>query len=279
MTDAPSAETQLQIATYFLSLSPSGEVDQVLADVQKLVDSSVLNDDVIASILAKYNVEQMTPSKDPEGNGILVSEFGQVSQNEFVDPNTGRILEFNHRTRKFVKDTGKKAEALSADSEAYRAAFQKAAGDYLSKHFKPGKGVVTVYGQNGSTHVCISAVSTKLSAYWTGGWKSQYSIDTSSKKTATLKGNVKVNVHYFEDGNVQLHTNLDKSSDITVGDPTSTGEAVAKAIMEIESNFQNAMEEKYVAMEPTFKNIRRFLPISGTKMNWNMAAHSLLDQK
>jgi len=81
----------------------------------------------------------------------------------------------------------------------------------------------------------------------TGGWKSYYTLDVSSTGSKKLAGNIKVVVHYFEDGNVQLHTDMEQSQDVSVGDAEATGKAVAKAISNMESSFQSNLEEMYVS--------------------------------
>lgn len=45
-------------------------------------------------------------------------------------------------------------------------------------------------------------------------------------------------MHYFEDGNVQLHTNYDRVASVNVGTPEETAKEVSKALSKIESDFQ-----------------------------------------
>lgn len=272
-----SPEQKLNIATYFIMSSPTGEVDDVLADVNKLVaDSSVLTDDAIARILKEYNMEQMVCANDTEGNPVLVSSHGKVSDNEFLDPSTGRVLKFDHRKRMFTEATDKK-QSLESGVEAVRAAVEAEMKTYAENMYKSGKCNTAVYGSDdGNLTICVSGANIHLGNFWTGGWKAVYTVNVTSK--SDLKGSIKVNVHYFEDGNVQLHTAIDKSESITFGSPEDTAKDVAKAIETIESDFQNNLEEMYVNMHrTTFKSMRRFLPINRLPMNWTTAAHSLAE--
>jgi len=83
-------------------------------------------------------------------------------------------------------------------------------------------------------------------------------------------------VHYFEDGNVQLHAAIEKNVKINVADEASTAAGLVKAIQRMETDYQAALEEMYVDMhDTTFKAMRRFLPISKMPMTWNVAAHSI----
>jgi hypothetical protein len=46
-----------------------------------------------------------------------------------------------------------------------------------------------------------------LKNFWSGKWASTWSLSTSEEvDNATLSGEVKIHVHYFEDGNLQMQT-------------------------------------------------------------------------
>jgi len=271
-----SAESKLAIATYFMSSAPPGEVKEVLADCQKLVgDSSVLTSAAVNTILSNYNTTNMVPGKDSEGNAVLPAAVGKRDENNFVDPATGRVVTFNHNLNTFTASG--ETVSMPENVKKYRDAVDAEMGKYIATHFNSGKCATATFGSDdGTLTICVSSQNTKLSAYWTGGWKSYYTLDVSSTGSKKLAGNIKVVVHYFEDGNVQLHTDMEQSQDVSVGDAEATGKAVAKAISNMESSFQSNLEEMYVNMHrSTFKSMRRFLPLNGQPMNWNPAAHSI----
>jgi capping protein alpha len=271
-------EQKINIATYFLMSSPTGEVDSVLTDVRKLVnDDNVFDDVAQAKILRAYNCEQLVAAKDPEGDGsIIVSAHGQVADDQYVDPSTGRVLRFDHKKRTFLDVTEKK-QVLAPAVQGYRDAVDKHVKQYVSGAYKNEKCTVGVYGSDkGVLTICLSAANVNLGNFWTGGWRATYTLDVSGRGSKSLKGSIKVNVHYFEDGNVQLHTNIDQDAKIDVGAEDDTGKEVAAAINKIETDFQSNLEEMYVNMHrTTFKAMRRFLPITKQPMNWNVAAHQI----
>lgn len=271
-----SPEQKLSIATYFIMSSPVGEVDFVTADTQKLMDDDVLNDDAVVNILKEYNIEQLTKAVTPDGHSSIVSSYGMVTANEFLDPTCGKVLTFDHKTRQFTGETEKKS-TVPDDVDAQRKGVQEAMNLYLERKYKSGKACCVVYGSDtGAITVCISASNTKISSYWTGAWKSIYSFSSSSAGDTEMTGNIKVHVHYFEDGNVQLHSAFEKKVSVVVGEPGVTGKSVAKTIDNIESDFQSSLEKMYVDMhEKTFKEMRRFLPITKQPMKWNSNAHGV----
>jgi len=276
-------DQKLNIATYFLMSSPTGEVDDVVTDVMKLADRAIVSESALEKVLKDYNCENMVWAADPEDSkapSILVSAYGQVSANSYLDANSGRVLTFDHRKRKFTGVSDKK-QVLGGDVAPYRDAISKSVSEYLGKQYKSGKVVSAVYGaDSGQVTICISAKNVNLANFWSGGWRGVYTINVGKKGSPSeLKANVKVQVHYFEDGNVQLHTNIDKTASINVGSEEETAKDIAKALGKIETDFQANLEEMYVNMHrTTFKAMRRFLPITKQPMTWSVAAHSLASE-
>jgi len=272
-----SPEQKLSIATYFIMSSPVGEVDFVLADTKKLIGSDeILSKTAITNILKEYNIDLMCTAPTSDGPA-MVSSYGMVSDTEFVDPKTGKVLVFDHLRREFTSSSDSK-QALDSSIDDLRKAVQKKVDEYVSNTYKEGKCVPVVYGaDNGDITICLSAVNTKISAYWTGGWNSVFTFNCSTKSDAELNGDVKAHVHYFEDGNVQLHTAINKKVTVKVDDDHSvTADSVIKAISKIETDYQSSLEEMYVDMHRnTFKEMRRFLPISKQPMEWTPFAHGV----
>lgn len=132
-----------------------------------------------------------------------------------------------------------------------------------------------------------------------------YEVSVSSTGDKILKGKIKVNVHYFEDGNVQLNTVLEKQlalkvTDVRVPSPSlsffffdrvfsfvfgvwqnvsATAKLVVAGIEQMDSGFHQQLEEFYVNMNAnTFKAMRRFLPVTRKPMEWNSNAHKLASE-
>lgn len=80
-----------------------------------------------------------------------------------------------------------------------------------------------------------------------------------------------MDVHYFEDGNVQLNTEAMKAAFVTAdsGRPESVAAVAVKAIEDLEALYQSDLEDNYYAMDSTtFKALRRVLPITRNKVDW-----------
>ncbi|GAA5930490.1 Cap1p [Sporobolomyces koalae] len=105
------------------------------------------------------------------------------------------------------------------------------------------------------------------SNYWTGRWRSKYVVD---HETGTLEGTAMINIHYYEQGNVQLSTTLTSKSQLS---PSPTPEQIVAAIKASEQSFSSSLSSTYsVLSDDTFKGLRRALPKTRSKIDWNKAS-------
>jgi len=263
----------IQIANSFLLASPPGEFMEVVTDVRGLLpDDSLINDSAPATF-REWNTDQMLQVKSPKGNHeVLISKYGEVNNAEYLDPRGNCVIQYDHIRQEVVGSRAIEGE-LDRSVEDYRSAFDKAADAYLQEHYINGG--CTVYGgkQGGNTNitVCISSSKFNPNNFWNGRWRSVWQCTFSGSGKVTLKGNIKLQVHYYEDGNVQLNSNTDKTGSANGGDPTTAATNAIKQIKRIEAEFQAALDHSYNIMgDTTFKALRRTLPITKKKMDWDM---------
>lgn len=87
--------------------------------------------------------------------------------------------------------------------------------------------------------------------------------------SGTLEGSIKVDVHYYEDGNVRLLTNKSVSASV----PSSTGAGIAKEIAAAEKKYQEELNRGFTSLsEGAFKGLRRQLPVTRQKIEWDKVA-------
>ena len=93
-----------------------------------------------------------------------------------------------------------------------------------------------------------------------------------------LTGKVSCNVHYFEDGNVQLDDKVVFQHEIS-GEASEAGKEFAAKVHESEGGFMAKLEEIFQNMTSNvLQGLRRRLPITQKKFDWDNLAVAGLAQ-
>jgi len=109
------------------------------------------------------------------------------------------------------------------------------------------------------------------SNFWSGRWRARYTIDL---ELGLVNGKVLVNVHYYEQGNVQLQTMHTPSLSLPAPHPLPATDQTAFKLLKLievqEGEYQQSLVGVYSDMsEKTFKGLRRALPMTRSKMDWD----------
>jgi len=244
--------------------SPPGEFIEVVTDVRALLPNESMINESAPRTFREYNTEQMVQVDSP-GNPhkVLITKYGEVADGEYLDPKGGQVITFDHIRQEVTGKRGISGE-LDSSLEGLRSAFEKASFDYVTQHYPHG--TTTVYGKEGKIIVCISSARFNPANFWNGRWRSVWTFHDGE-----LVGHFKIVVHYYEEGNVQLITDTTQRTTITEsGNPDTVASAAVKAITKVEQAFQQSLEASYNTMgDTTFKALRRALPITRQKFDWN----------
>lgn len=268
MSESLSVENKISIASSFLLESPPGEFNDVFNDVRTLVNHDEALKKGIQPAVEKYNMEQLLLVKSPEGgHNVIISEYAQIEENKFVDIKTKTTFTLDHLH--LTTEAGEPYE-IPEENEVKRAAIDEACQLYLSEHFP--EGVCNVFFKNGNFYICIVDNKFKPSSFWNGKYRSIWTVPGD---TAKVKGVARVNVHYFEDGNVQLNTTHDFDANVEIKeDLKAYAKSLVQEIQKLETALQTSINVMYQSLaDETFKSLRRSLPITKSKIDWHKIAN------
>ncbi|KAL6964734.1 hypothetical protein U1Q18_035792 [Sarracenia purpurea var. burkii] len=145
---------------------------------------------------------------------ILISSFGEIDENEYLDPRTAQVARIDHVNQVCTKVRPASDEELpSAYVEDYRCAIDIEIMKYVGEAYP--KGVCSVYcvrgkdveepGSDFELVVVISAARHSPQNFCNGSWRSMWNVEFKDDvQIVELRGRMLVGAHYFEEGNVQL---------------------------------------------------------------------------
>jgi len=263
-----SPEEKANIAQDFIVHSPPGEVEIVCKDVRVLLDDDDSYAEGMLSALSKFRQAQFTPV-EVNGNQVLVTQYGLVdpSAKRFIDPRSKSSFVYNFSSQQVSDIKSLEDDEMDDNMEVYRSEIDEAVRAYVEDYFQTG--VVTVYSRESSVIVCIEAHKYSPDNFWNGKWRSEYNVKIEGGE-AKLTGLLKTQVHYYEDGNVQLVNSKECKEILPISTEKQLAEDIAKLLQKFEYDYQLAMITNYQSMSSgTFKALRRQLPVTRSKIDWN----------
>jgi len=270
---AVSTEDVKRIVNSFLLNAPPGEFHEVVTDVRGLLNNDALLNELAPTSFKEYNTEQMLVLAVPnQTHKVLVTKFNEVSGEEYLDTTGKQIVTFDHFKQEITGTRPAGDNEINAEIEPWRSAAEKKLLEYVTSYYDNGSGAVFASKDAKGNVVVTFTISSALfngSNFYNGRWRSVWTATFVPGKAATLTGNIRINVHYYEDGNVQLNTNATRKDTVQAVKPDTFAEALAKAVLQHETELQNQLEQNYEKMNSTtFKALRRALPITAQKIQW-----------
>ena len=299
--DEVSNEEKLQIAQHFLLSSPPGQFHEILTDVKKLLPDDLLTEQLATGIAHSYNIKTCKVVTAPSGSKTVLCPASEIDATHYIDPTTGAPFGIDHLT--LISTTSADDECTipssSPNVEHRRVQLQDAIKLYLTEAYPSEESGAAVCIQHGNKLVVtMTGERTNLRNFWSGRITSTWIIESSTtdgqiidlsslsltesnKIDVSIVGDMKIHAHYFEDGNVQLQSHKQfPAKNVTILHPdTDFGTPIVSHIRNCETTLEQGLSDMYVNMnEETFKQMRRLMPVTRNKMEWNINAVKMVRQ-
>ncbi|KAL5343581.1 F-actin-capping protein subunit alpha [Aspergillus crustosus] len=261
----------VELASSFIEGAPPGELADVVADIKTLTSDGDALISSLATAFERYNETQLTTVKLPGASQeVIVSEFNKIEGNRYFDVESQTSFEVDHVTQ---EASAAQSYVLESQNGDLIKSLLKALSTHAAEHYPSSS--YGVYPMENDSAVAILLVANRYSPnnFWNGRFRSIYQVPVSG--SATITGNIHVDVHYYEDGNVSLNT----TKPVSVSVPNASAESIISRIATVERNYQEELNKAFGQMaEGAFKSLRRQLPITRQKVEWEKVGGYRLGQ-
>jgi capping protein alpha len=243
--------------------------------------SDILTDHVASGIARVSNLKAAKVVTAPSGHKTLLTPAAEIDPCHYYDATEKTTYGVDHLT--LVTRTENIAASQDNSLSSLCDELQLLANSYANTAYSPTEEhAAGAYAKEGIVTIVLTGEKTNLKNFWSGRWTSVWTISDldADADCCTFAGEIKVHVHYFEDGNLQMQST--KFSPVALMSFTSDSDLAAKVIARIqdeENALQGGLEELYGSMNnETIRSMRRVMPITKTKMEWNVNAVRMVRQ-
>jgi capping protein alpha len=263
--DNENATNAINVAKYIIGQTPIGHLNKSIQNLKVLIGEEPMDNQMIHDKVQEYAENHLSHVQyNEEGNKLIISNLTKDTEGYYYDQGQKIKIKLN------VAEGGIESIENIEDTNNLRNEIDIKVKEYLDKYYTKGITNSNVYFDSNSNYIniLISAHNINIKNYWSGEWLSQWQYDILSKK---LKGNIKANTYYYEEGNIQFNLNTNFNNDINGNSDNDIADNIIKLIEKNENNVQIDLESVYDNFSSQYiKPLRRKLPITGTKLNWNL---------
>ncbi|ANZ76461.1 BA75_03345T0 [Komagataella pastoris] len=244
--------SSMSIISEFVQDIPPGEARPVIRDLKLVAaefGTEIKNELETHVLNSDFHLVQDTS----QGLLAIVSRYTQRGT-KYIDYSSN--LKFHYD---FVDQKSMDTEEFSEDLLPEYNTVAKELEKYTQEHFPDSYKVVLAPFEEGF-HVIIVDVRYNDKNFYNGKWQSFY---TFNSVKGLISGQVRIKIHYYEDGNVTLNSH--KKLHLTETKITD----IVNHIRSFEDDYQRNLLSSFNNLnENVFKNLRRQLPINRSKVQW-----------
>ncbi|CAA94697.1 F-actin capping protein alpha subunit [Schizosaccharomyces pombe] len=233
--------------------SPPGEVNQVVHDIR---DIGLSDEEAIHEQLKLYHEDYNSSVSISDDEKVIISADNRLEGNRYYDQVLQKSFTINYETME-AENVEDYTEAIKIPDEIVKQIKKVASDHYLSD---VTFGIIKKSDEVESFTIVLVSSKYNPKNYWNGSWRCICNYNVSEKK---LEGRSHIRVHYYEDGNVWLDASRPISA--TVEETSKLYEVLAQ----VENGIQQSFNVELSSLnDKKFKELRRQLPVTRQKINW-----------
>lgn len=260
-----------ELVDSLIQSAPPAELKQVSQSLSLLTKGTSTSS---TNSLIQDSIEQYAQENIISIDNIIISKYNKdENSSKYIDYVNNKLFNVDWQNQKII------------DVESYHDNNNKRGSNYdeliqkLSQYgddYYPSNFAFTVIPESeDQLRVIIIGQRANHDNFYTGQWKSNYLITEQG-----IKGNIDLDIHYFEDGNVRLKfnesinssNNNNNSSTLQSGNLINNASRIVNFINEQENATMVKIIEQFNNLnQKSFKNLRRLLPVTRSKINWGSA--------
>ena len=255
----------INVAKYIVKKTPIGHLGKSLENLRSVVGEQVMDTDDVKKEIHTYGETHLSAvNNDVTNSKVVISALTKDAEGFYHDQ--GQKVKF-----KIGLESGAVEEAQASEIQNdLRDTIEQHLKQYLEKCYKMDVTRYNVYYDESSHKivVLISVHNLNLKSFCSGEWLSTWELDINGKQ---IKGTLKANTYYYEEGNIQFNLDTKFNGSASGGDNASIASSLIEFIKTSENSVQLELEKVYDELSENYiKPLRRKLPVTGTKMNWNI---------
>ena len=262
----------VKVSKYIIKKIPIGHLGKGLENLRGLVGGQVMDTEEVKTEIHTYGETHLSSVPNSVTNTkVVISPLTKDQDGYYYDQ--GQKVKF-----KIGLDSGEVEDAQSIEYQnELRDTIDKKVNEYLDKCYKREVTQYNVYCDESKIVVLISVHNLNLKSFWSGEWLSTWEMDINSKH---INGTLRANTYYYEEGNIQFSLDTKFEGSATGDNDNAVAESLVEFIKKSENSVQLELEKVYDELSENYiKPLRRKLPVTGTKMNWNVNQINLAQNK
>lgn len=255
-----------EIAKFVIEQTPIGLLDSSLKSLKVLLKEEVLKSPEILKEIKLYKENHFMAipvTVNEVSTNVIISSINKDSDEYYYDQ--GKKIRFKLNARNEVE----KIEEYESKNET-RKAIEKKLIQYIEKYYNKNYINYNVYYDSivDKIHIILSGQITNDKNFISGEWLSTWELDLNDKKVA---GGIKINIIYYEDGNVQFNFGKKYETRNNGRDDESIADELISFVEKNENEIQKKMDEDNEDFsEKYIRPLRKRVSLIGKDMNWSL---------